>query len=133
MARDGERWSCEAPEHPEARHPAVRIDVELHVADRATAGDVLSGKPVDVIHLQVLARHEHVPEHPSGDCRTVWPALDESGLNRAGLGEIALVVAGVHLDFLDDPRRSELDDDPVVAGLAAPPRLPAIAHIDAAS
>src|SRR5437764_5976889 len=102
------------------------------MADRTSPGDRLSGKPMNVVHLQFLPPYELAPEHRLGDDRAVDRAIHQRRLDRAGIGIIAFVVAGIDLDLLDDTGRPELDDDPVIAGLPPSPRLPAIAHVDAA-
>ena len=42
-------------------------------------------------------------------------------------------MGGVDDDLLDPPRRAQLQHRPVMAGLAPPPRLPAVAHVHAAA
>ena len=52
-----------------------------------------------------------------------------SAFDRAAIGEVALEVVGVDLDRRDRAARAEPDQDPVVAGRALAPRLPAAAHV----
>src|SRR5688500_199209 len=49
-------------------------------------------------------------------------------IHRAQRRSVALEVRRIDLELIDRTRGSELDDRPLVAGTATPPRLPAVGH-----
>ena len=112
--------------------PAVRNDVDPGVGDRSEVDDLIL-ESEELVGAEGLLGKERPPEHALSSDRGVGGVLDEGGLDRAAVGVVSLVVAGVDLNPTNDARHAKLDDQPLVAGDASAARLPAVAHVDPTS
>ena len=130
--RTAARGGVRRAENAEAADAAVRIDVQPDMRGVGRRRE-LGLKHVQMVGLQLQLRQCGRPvgnrarRHIGGDAAPGF--LHHRGLDRRGVGVVALEVRRVELQARDRPRHAEMDHRPVVAGAAPPLRLPPVAHV----
>src|SRR5437763_4125735 len=121
-----------APVESQSADAAVRVDVETHVRRRARVVQLLLVK-MSRVRLKTRARQKLAPLQ-TFECRAFVLARGRARrFERAAFGEVPTEVRRVNLDTPDAARRAETYDAPVVSGPASALRLPAVAHVEAAT
>jgi hypothetical protein len=133
------RWRRDRPGAPSARRAPVHDDVAVHAQARdAAVGKMLSRTCVHgrssptAMKLSASPRSGvggRIGVHGAPSRRATAFVTGRAGVervDRARRGIVAREERGVHVHAADPPAHPELDDAPVVARRAAPPRLPPV-------